>query len=104
MVNLNRQEYSDSMRPAPFRYHWRQAQLNLSAILFINRPVNKVFAWRTRPGNHGKFDKTSLEMELLSPAPRQARSQFREVRDPRGRKTEVFSEIAAFATNALFVI
>jgi hypothetical protein len=52
----------------------------------------------------GKFDKSSLEMELLTPGPWQAGSQFREMRNLGGRKTEVLSEIIEFETNRLFVI
>ena len=78
--------------------------LNFSANVFVNRPVDKVFAWLTNSQNQGKFDKSSLEMELLTPGPWQAGSQFRELRNLGGRKTEVFSEIAEFEPNRLFVI
>jgi hypothetical protein len=78
--------------------------VKFSADLYINRPVEKVFAWLTRAENQGKFDKTSLGMELLTPVPWQAGSQFRELRNLGGRKTEVLSEISEFETNKLFVI
>ncbi|MFN8387035.1 MAG: SRPBCC family protein [Anaerolineales bacterium] len=78
--------------------------LKFSADLHIHRPVDKVFTWLTTAQNHAKFDKTSLEMELLTPSPWQAGSQFREVRDLGGRKTEVFSEIIDFETNKRFVL
>jgi len=78
--------------------------LKFSADFFVNRPVDKVFARLTNPRNQGKFDKSSLEMELLTPSPWQVGSQFREVRNLGGRKTEVFSEITEFEPNRLFVI
>jgi hypothetical protein len=43
-------------------------------------------------------------MELLTPGPWKSGSQFRELRDLGGRKTEVFSEIAELETNKRFVI
>lgn len=78
--------------------------LKFSADLRVNRPVDKVFVWLTNADNQGKFDKTSLAMELLTPGPWQAGSQFREVRNLGGRKTEVFSEIIEFEANKKFVI
>ena len=78
--------------------------LKFSADLYVDRPVDRVFAWLTNASNQGKFDKSSLAMELLTPAPWQAGSQFREERDLGGRKTEVLSEIIAFETNRSFVI
>jgi hypothetical protein len=78
--------------------------LKFSADLYVNRPVEKVFAWLTNAQNQAKFDKTSLAMELLTPDPWQPGSQFRELRDLGGRKTEVFSEIIQFEQNRLFVI
>jgi hypothetical protein len=78
--------------------------LKFSADRCVNRPVDKVFTWLTNADNQGKFDKTSLAMELLTPGPWQAGSQFREVRNVGGRKTEVFSEIIEFETNKKFVI
>jgi hypothetical protein len=78
--------------------------LKFSADLYVNRPVEKVFAWLTNAQNQAKFDKTSLAMELLTPSPWQAGSQFRELRNLGGRETEVFSEIIQFQPNRLFVI
>lgn len=78
--------------------------LKFSADLRVNRPVDKVFVWLTNADNQGKFDKTSLAMELLTLGPWQAGSQFREVRNLGGRKTEVFSEIIEFEANKKFVI
>ena len=74
--------------------------LKFSADLKVNRPVDKVFAWLTDTNNQAKFDKSSLAMELLTPGPWKSGSQFRELRDLGGRKTEVFSEIAELETNA----
>jgi carbon monoxide dehydrogenase subunit G len=78
--------------------------LKFSADLKVNRPVEKVFAWLTDTRNQRKFDKSSLEMELLTPGPWRAGSQFRELRDLGGRKTEVLSEIAELESNRRFVI
>jgi hypothetical protein len=78
--------------------------VQFSADLYVNRSVEKVFAWLTNAQNQGKFDKTSLAMDLLTPAPWQAGSQFRELRNLGGRETEVLSEIIEFETNKLFVI
>jgi len=78
--------------------------LKFSADIKVNRPVEKVFAWLTNAENQGKFDKSSLKMELLTPGPWRAGSQFRELRDMGGRKTEVLSEIAELEPNRLFVI
>ena len=78
--------------------------LKFSADLRVNRPVDKVFAWLTDAGNQGKFDKSSLSMELLTPGPWQSGSQFRELRDVGGRKTEILSEIAELEPNKRFVI
>jgi|SRR5262245_16897521 len=78
--------------------------LKFSADLKVNRPVEKVFAWLTNAENQGKFDKSSLKMELLTPGPWHAGSQFRELRDLGGRKTEVLSEIAELDPNRRFVI
>ena len=65
--------------------------LKFSSDLKVNRPVDKVFAWVTNAGNQGKFDKSSLEMEALTPGPWRTGTQFRELRDLGGRKTEVLS-------------
>jgi len=78
--------------------------VKFSADLYVNRPVEKVFAWLTNAQNQAKFDKTSLAMDLLTPPPWQAGSQFRELRNLGGRKTEVLSEIIKFEANKLFVI
>ena len=88
----------------PFLTLMRHPMLKFSADLFVNRPLDKVFAWLTNPQNQAKFDTSSLEMELLTSAPWQAGSQFREVRNLGGRKTEVFSEITEFEADRLFVI
>ena len=78
--------------------------LKFSADLYVHRPVEKVFAWLTDARNQGKFDKSSLAMELLTPGPWQQGTQFRELRNLGGRKTEVFSEITEFEPNKVFVI
>lgn len=78
--------------------------LKFSADVKVNRPVEKVFAWLTDANNQGKFDKSSLKMEALTPGPWRAGTQFRELRDLGGRKTEVLSEIAELEPNRLFVI
>jgi hypothetical protein len=78
--------------------------VKLSADVKVNRPIEKVFAWLTNPDNQGKFDKSSLKMEALTPGPWRAGTQFRELRDLGGRKTEVFSEIAELESNRRFVI
>jgi carbon monoxide dehydrogenase subunit G len=78
--------------------------LKFSANLKVNRPVEKVFAWLTNAENHGKFDKSSLKMEVLTPGPWRTGSQFRELRDMGGRKTEVLSELAELEHNRRFVV
>jgi uncharacterized protein YndB with AHSA1/START domain len=78
--------------------------LKFSADVKVNRPVEKVFAWLTNPDNQGKFDKSSLEMEVLTPGPWRTGTQLRELRDLGGRKTEVLSEIAELEPNRLFVV
>ena len=78
--------------------------LKFSADVRVNRPIEKVFAWLTNADNQGKFDKSSLKMELLTPGPWRAGSQIRELRDLGGRKTEVLSEIAELEPNRRFVI
>ena len=78
--------------------------LKFSADLRVNRPVEKVFAWLTNADNQGKFDKSSLKMELLTPGPWRTGSQFRELRDLGGRKTEVLSELAELEPNRRFVV
>jgi hypothetical protein len=70
----------------------------------VKRPVEQVFAWLTNAENQGKFDKSSLKMELLTPGPWRAGTQFRELRDLGGRKTEVLSEVAELEENRRFVI
>ena len=66
--------------------------------------MDKVFAWLTNAANQGKFDKSSLAMELLTPGPWRFGSQFRELRNLGGRSTEVLSEIAELETNKRFII
>ena len=78
--------------------------LQFSADVKIKRPVNKVFAWLTNADNQRKFDKSSLAMDFLTPGPWRTGSQFREIRDLGGRKTEVFSEVAELELNQRFVI
>jgi hypothetical protein len=78
--------------------------LQFAADLKVNRPVEKVFAWLTNAENQGKFDKSSLKMEALTPGPWRAGTQFRELRDLGGRKTAVLSEIAELELNRRFVI
>lgn len=78
--------------------------LKFSADLLVKRPVEKVFAWLTDAKNQGKFDKSSLEMEVLTPGPWRTGTQFHEVRDLGGRKTDVLSEIAELEPNKRFVI
>lgn len=78
--------------------------LKFSADLKVNRPIDKVFAWLTNAENQAKFDKSSLKMEALTAGPWRTGTQFRELRDLGGRKTEVFSEIAELEQNRLFVI
>ena len=78
--------------------------LKFSADVKVNRPVEKVFAWLTNAENQGKFDKSSLKMEALTPGPWRAGTQFRELRDVGGRKTEVLSEIAELIPNRIFVV
>jgi Polyketide cyclase / dehydrase and lipid transport len=78
--------------------------LRFAADLKVNRPVEKVFAWLTNAENQGKFDKSSLKMEALTPGSWRAGTQFRELRDLGGRKTAVLSEIAELELNRRFVI
>ncbi len=78
--------------------------LKFSADLKVNRPVDKVFAWLTNADNQGKFDKSSLKMEVLTPGPWRTGSQLRELRDLGGRKTVVLSEIAELEPNRRFVV
>lgn len=78
--------------------------LKFSTDLKVNRPVEKVFAWLTNTENQAKFDKSSLEMEVLTPGPWRTGTQFRELRDLGGRQTEVLSEIAELEPNRCFVI
>jgi len=78
--------------------------LKFSADLRVNRPLEKVFDWLTNAGNQGKFDKSSLKMELLTPGPWRTGSQFRELRDLGGRKSEVLSEVSELEPNRRFVI
>ena len=78
--------------------------LKFSADLKVNRPVDKVFAWLTNADNQGKFDKSSLKMEVLTPGPWRPGSQLRELRNLGGRKTEVLSEIAELEPNRRFVV
>jgi len=78
--------------------------LKFSADLKVNRPVDQVFAWLTNADNQSKFEKSSLKMEALTPGPWRAGTQFRELRDLGGRKTEVLSEIAELESNRRFVI
>jgi len=78
--------------------------LKFSANVKVNRPVEKVFAWLTNANNQGKFDKSSLKMEALTPGPWRTGSQFRELRDMGGRKTEVLSELAELEPNRRFVV
>ena len=53
--------------------------LKFSADLKVNRPLEKVFDWLTSADNQGKFDKSSLKMELLTPGPWRSGSQFRKL-------------------------
>jgi len=78
--------------------------LRFSADLKINRSVEKVFAWLTDPLNQGKFDKSSLRMEALTSGPWRTGTQFRELRDLGGRKTEVLSEVAELEPDRYFII
>jgi hypothetical protein len=72
--------------------------------LTVKRPVEQVFAWLTNAENQGKFDKSSIKMEVLTPLPWRAGTQFRELRDLGGRRTEVLSEVAELEPNHRFVI
>jgi hypothetical protein len=78
--------------------------LKFSADVKVNRSVEQVFAWLTDAANQGKFDKSSLRMEVLTPGPWHTGTQFRELRDLGGRQTEVLSEIAELEPNRRFVI
>jgi hypothetical protein len=78
--------------------------LKFSANLKVNRPVEKVFGWLTKAENQGKFDKSSLKMEVLTPGPWRTGTQFRELRDMGGRQTEVLSELAELEPNRRFVV
>ena len=78
--------------------------LKFSAHLKVNRPVEKVFASLTNAENQGKFDKSSLRLEVLTPGPWRTGSQFRELRDMGGRKAEVLSELAELEPNRRFVV
>jgi hypothetical protein len=78
--------------------------LKFAADLTVNRPLEQVFAWLTNAENQGKFDKSSLKMELLTPGPWRAGTQFRELRNLGGRQTEVLSEVADLEANRRFVI
>jgi hypothetical protein len=78
--------------------------LKFSADLRVNRPVEEVFAWLTNADNQGKFDKSSIKMEILTPGRWRAGSQLRELRDLGGRKTEVLSEVSELEPNRRFVI
>ena len=78
--------------------------LKFSADLKVNRPVDQVFAWLTNADNQGKFDKSSLKMEVLTPGPWRTGTQIRELRDLGVRKTEVLSEIAELEPNRRFIV
>ena len=78
--------------------------LEFAADLTINRPLAAVFAWLTNADNQRKFDQGSLEMQLLTPGPWHAGTQFREIRNLGGRRTTVLSEVAELEQNKRFVI
>ena len=78
--------------------------LKFAADVTVNRPVEQVFIWLTNAENQGKFDKSSLKMEALTPGPWRAGTQFRELRDLGVRKTEVLSEVAELESKRRFVI
>jgi hypothetical protein len=78
--------------------------LKFAAELRVDCPVEQVFTWLTTAENQGKFDKSSVKMEALTPGPWHAGTQFRELRDLGGRKTEVLSEVADLEPNRRFVI
>jgi hypothetical protein len=78
--------------------------LEFAANLRINRPPAAVFAWLTNADNQRKFDQGSLEMQVLTPGPWHAGTQFRELRNLGGRKTTVLSEVAELEQNKRFVI
>jgi hypothetical protein len=78
--------------------------LEFAADLKINRPLAAVFVWLTNADNQRKFDQGSLEMQVLTPGPWHAGTQFREVRKLGGRQTTVLSEVAELEQNKRFVI
>jgi len=78
--------------------------LEFAADLTINRPLTAVFAWLTNADNQRKFDQGSLEMQVLTPGPWHAGTQFHEIRNLGGRKTTVLSEVAELEQNKRFVI
>ena len=78
--------------------------VKFTADVKINRPVKKAFGWLTESANQGKFDKSSLKMDMLTPGPWRMGNQFRELRDLGGRKAEVLSEIAELEPDRRFVV
>jgi hypothetical protein len=50
--------------------------VKFTADLKINRPVKKVLVWPTEVANQGKFDKSSLKMDVLTPGPWRMGTQF----------------------------
>jgi hypothetical protein len=78
--------------------------LKFAADVKVDRPVEQVYTWLTQAENQGKFDKSSLKMELLTPGPWRTGSQFRELRDLGGRQVEVLSEVTDLIPNRRFVI
>jgi hypothetical protein len=68
----------------------------------VNRPVEAVFAFVTDGHNLAKWQADLMEHESLTSEPPCVGSRFREVRQIRGRPTEIRAHITEFEVNRRF--
>lgn len=70
--------------------------------VFINQPLEKVFAYLADAGNLRAWQADLIENEQLTEGPIRVGSRFREIRQTGPRKSTIHAEITAFEPNKRF--
>ena len=76
--------------------------VKIEGSVVINRPIEEVFAYLTRPENGLQFRAGLLEAEQTSEGPMGVGTTFREVEQFLGRRTETTYEVTEYEPNSKF--
>lgn len=76
--------------------------INLDLGTLIDRPVNDVFAFVTKPDNMPKWNSAVISLEQITPGNIQVGTKFKNVGEVMGRRIEGEMQVVAFEPNSRY--